>query len=74
MKPSLDPTAGATVTGLFLGSLALAAAVALVTAPITPRSAVARDNAATARLTVPAAPLVAQASVVQSQSRRFSND
>ncbi|GEP11286.1 hypothetical protein MGN01_31310 [Methylobacterium gnaphalii] len=32
------------MTGLFLGSLAIAAAVALVTAPITPRTAVARDQ------------------------------
>lgn len=42
MQSALDARAGATVTGVFLGGLAIAGAVALVTAPITPRLAVAQ--------------------------------
>ena len=45
MSSALEPGAGAAVTGLFLGSLAIAGAVALVTAPITPRMAVAQTAA-----------------------------
>lgn len=45
MPSALEPGSGAAVTGLFLGSLALAGAVALVTAPITPRMAVAQTVA-----------------------------
>lgn len=61
MKSALDPRAGATVTGLFLGSLAIAGAVALVTAPITPRIAVARESGASARSTMISPPLVTRA-------------
>lgn len=45
MTSAREPGAGAAVTGLFLGSLAIAGAVALVTAPITPRMAVAQTVA-----------------------------
>lgn len=45
MSPPREPGAGAAVTGLFLGSLAIAGAVALVTAPITPRMALAETVA-----------------------------
>ncbi|GJE55783.1 MULTISPECIES: hypothetical protein [Methylobacterium] len=45
MTSAREPGAGAAVTGLFLGGLAIAGAVALVTAPITPRMAVAQTAA-----------------------------
>jgi hypothetical protein len=78
MKPMLDPGAGAAVTGLFLGSLAIAGAVALVTAPITPRAAVARDQDPGARISLQsrplAKPLVSPVAAVQIGARTNPDD
>lgn len=45
MRPVLNPRAGAAATGFFLGGLAISAAVALVTAPLSPRRAFAETVA-----------------------------
>lgn len=69
MKSVVDPHAGATVTGLFLGSLAIAGAVAFVTAPITPRLAVAQEAGSSERPTARGAPLVTQAAKGRTAAR-----
>lgn len=74
MKLMLDPGAGVAVTGLFLGSLAIAAAVAAVTAPITPRAAVAREDSVGTRVVVRPAPLVTPVASVQSDPRTNPDD
>jgi hypothetical protein len=74
MKLMLDPGAGAAVTGLFLGSLAIAAAVAVVTAPITPRAAAAREESAVTRVVVHPSPLVSPVASVQSAVRTNPDD
>ena len=45
MRTVFNPRAGAAATGLFLGGLAISGAVALVTAPLTPRLAIAETVA-----------------------------
>ncbi|GEP01092.1 hypothetical protein [Methylobacterium haplocladii] len=70
-----EPGAGAAVTGLFLGSLAIAGAVALVTAPITPRMALAQTVAGSSDRSI-AAPgsLDGRADSLDRLSHRYRRD